>query len=76
MAVEPHAYVLVGTGSGGEALDRADALPEFARRYLAGHGPATDRDLARWAGIPLRDVRAGLSAIASELKELATASST
>ena len=25
-------------------------------------GPANDRDLARWAGIPLRDARAGLAA--------------
>ena len=51
-------------------LDRAAALPEFTRRYLAGHGPASERDLARWAAIPLRDVRAGLGAIASELHDL------
>jgi hypothetical protein len=49
---------------------RDAALAELARRYLAGHGPATDRDLARWAGLPLRDARAGLGAIASELREL------
>jgi len=42
---------------------------QLARRYLAGHGPADDRDLAKWAGLPLRDARAGLSAIASELEE-------
>jgi hypothetical protein len=46
------------------------ALAELARRYLAGHGPATDRDLARWAGLPLRDARAGLGAIAGELREM------
>ncbi|HMJ96361.1 MAG TPA: crosslink repair DNA glycosylase YcaQ family protein, partial [Thermoleophilaceae bacterium] len=45
------------------------ALAELARRYLAGHGPASDRDLARWAGLPLRDVRAGLSAISSEIED-------
>jgi hypothetical protein len=44
------------------------ALAELARRYLAGHGPATDRDLAKWAGLPLRDARAGLRAIAGELE--------
>jgi hypothetical protein len=49
---------------------RETALAELARRYLAGHGPATDRDLARWAGLPLRDARAGLTAIAGELREL------
>jgi hypothetical protein len=36
---------------------------------LVGHAPANDRDLARWAGLPLRDARAGLSAIAPELVE-------
>jgi hypothetical protein len=51
-------------------FDREAALAELARRYLAGHGPADERDLARWAGLPLRDARAGLAAIAGELDEL------
>ena len=46
------------------------ALAELARRYLTGHGPATDTDLATWIGLPLRDARAGLEAIAGELAEL------
>jgi uncharacterized protein YcaQ len=50
-------------------VDRDRALAELARRYLAGHGPADDRDLARWAGLPLRDARSGLSRIAGELVE-------
>jgi hypothetical protein len=65
-----HAYALVRDWLGEEAtkpVDRDAALAELARRYLAGHGPASDRDLARWAGLPLRDARAGLSAIAPEL---------
>ena len=41
-------------------VDRDAALVVLARRYLAGHGPATDRDLAYWSGLPLRDARAGL----------------
>jgi hypothetical protein len=65
-----HAYALVRDWLGEQKrLDRDRALAEFARRYLAGHGPARDRDMARWAGIPLRDARAGLSAIAGELAE-------
>lgn len=52
------------------APDRPVALAELARRYLAGHGPATDADLARWSGLPLGDARAGLSAIAGSLREL------
>jgi hypothetical protein len=50
-------------------LDRDRALAELARRYLAGHAPASDRDLAKWAGLPLRDARAGLGAIAGELEQ-------
>ena len=66
-----HAYALVRDWLGEPpAVDRDLALAELARRYLAGHGPADDRDLARWAGLPLRDVRAGLRAIAPELTEL------
>jgi hypothetical protein len=44
------------------AVDRDAALAELARRYLAGHGPADERDLARWAGIQLTKARAGLRA--------------
>jgi len=51
------------------AIDRDLALAELARRYLLGHGPADERDLAKWSGLPLRDVRVGLHAIASELTE-------
>jgi hypothetical protein len=43
------------------AMGREVALGELARRYLAGHAPAADRDLARWAGIGLRDARLGLA---------------
>jgi Winged helix DNA-binding domain len=65
-----HAYVLVRDWLGEQQpVDRDRALAELARRYLAGHGPASDRDLARWAGLPLRDARAGLNAIAGELED-------
>jgi hypothetical protein len=65
-----HAYVLVRDWLGEpEPVDRDAALAQLARRYLSGHGPAGDRDLARWAGLPLRDARAGMAAIASELEQ-------
>jgi hypothetical protein len=70
MAGKEHAYVLVRDWLGEQRpVDRDAALAELARRYLIGHAPAGDRDLARWAGLPLRDARAGLEAIASELVE-------
>ena len=42
----------------------------FGRDALGGFAPATDRDFAYWAGLPLRDVRTGLRAISSEIKEV------
>jgi hypothetical protein len=69
MAAKEHCYVLVRDWLGPQKpVDREAALAELARRYLVGHGPADERDLARWAGLPLRDARAGLAAIASELR--------
>jgi hypothetical protein len=50
-------------------MDREQALGLLARRYLAGHAPADDRDLAKWAGLPLGDARRGLAAIASGLAD-------
>ena len=38
-------------------VDREQALAELARRYVVGHAPASDADLATWSGLPLRDVR-------------------
>jgi len=57
------AFVLVRDWLGAQppAMSREAALGELARRYLAGHAPAADRDLAQWAGIGLRDARLGLA---------------
>ncbi len=48
--------------------DRTAALAALARRYVTGHGPVTERDLAYWATLPLGDVRAGLAAAAGDLE--------
>jgi DNA glycosylase AlkZ-like len=75
MAGREHAYALVRDWLGelprpwGAAVDRDRALAELAVRYLAGHGPATERDLAKWAGLPLGDARRGLAAIAGRLAD-------
>lgn len=72
MIDKEHAYALVDDWLGrSRPVNREQALAELARRYLDGHGPAHERDLAKWAGLPLRDVRAGLGAIVSELTERA-----
>jgi len=70
MVGKQHAYVLVRDWLGPQpAIDREQGLAELARRYLAGHGPADERDLARWAGLPLGDARAGLAAISRRLEQ-------
>jgi hypothetical protein len=70
MVGKQHAFALTRDWLGDpKPIDRDRVLAELARRFLAGHGPATDRDLAQWAGVPLRDARAGLHRIANELVE-------
>ena len=65
------AYALVHDwlGTPPRVMDRTAALARLAERFLAGHGPATDRDLAKWAGLPLRDARLGLAQLTSSLIE-------
>jgi hypothetical protein len=48
-------------------LDRDAGLAELALRYFRGHGPATVADLARWAGLTVTDVRAGVAAVRDRL---------
>lgn len=38
-----------------------EALGEFAARYFASHGPATERDFAWWASLPLGEARTGIA---------------
>jgi hypothetical protein len=48
-------------------LGRDEALGELALRYFRGHGPATIKDLARWAKLVAADVRAGVSVARPQL---------
>lgn len=48
-------------------LDREEALAELALRFFTGHGPATPADLARWAFLPLGEVRRGVAAVRERL---------
>ena len=46
---------------------RDDSLAELAKRYFTSHGPATVQDFAGWTGLTLRDARAGLESVQSQL---------
>lgn len=47
-----------------------EALGRLALRYFRGHGPATVADLVRWAGITVRQARAGLDLARAKLTSL------
>ena len=69
MVGKQHAYVLVRDWLGEvKPVPRERALAELGRRYLVGHAPADAADLAKWSGLPLRDARAALDSIASEIE--------
>lgn len=43
-------------------LPRDEALAELVERYVGSHGPCSVADIARWAGLPVGEVRAGVAA--------------
>ena len=57
-----------------EAPEREHCLAELARRYFAAFAPATERDFAKWSGLPLGECRAGLARIAGELDQVGASS--
>ncbi|MFN2537905.1 MAG: winged helix DNA-binding domain-containing protein [Mycobacteriales bacterium] len=64
MVGREQAFVLVADWLGKQPrISRSAALRELGVRYLAGHGPSTDRDLAKWAGLGLRDARTALEGL-------------
>lgn len=50
--------------------DKDLAIRELARRYFRAFGPATLADFKAWSGLSALQSKAGLNAIASELKEV------
>jgi hypothetical protein len=66
-----HTYVLVDEvvpAGAGDALDDDDARRELTRRFLVGHGPASDRDLGRWSTLTLGQIRSALAELGDELE--------
>jgi DNA glycosylase AlkZ-like len=59
-----HTYVLVDEtvpAGPSDLLVEEDARRELTRRFVTGHGPASERDLARWSTLTLGQVRAALA---------------
>ncbi|NQX27883.1 winged helix DNA-binding domain-containing protein [Microbacteriaceae bacterium VKM Ac-2854] len=55
---------------GSAAPDPDEALARIAGRYLASHGPASERDLSVWAKIPLTAARSGIAALGDAVQSL------
>lgn len=51
----------------GRRFGREEALAELARRYFAGHGPASVRDFAWWSGLRISEAEEGLLAVSAGL---------
>lgn len=55
---------------GARHIGAQDALVEWVRRYVGGHGPVEQQDLARWFGLPLGHIRAALARLEDELEQV------
>ena len=68
-----HTYVLADETVPPGALDHLvgeDAQRELTRRFISGHGPASDRDLARWSTLTLGMIRSALDDLSAELEHV------
>lgn len=68
-----HTYVLadeVVPPGPNDSLAGEDARRELTRRFLAGHGPASERDLARWSTLTLTQIRSALADLGDELERV------
>lgn len=50
-----------------EPLQQEEALSRLAVRYFAGHGPATQRDLMRWAGLSAAEATRAIAGAGKKL---------
>ncbi|WP_163543867.1 winged helix DNA-binding domain-containing protein [Occultella kanbiaonis] len=66
-----HTYVLVDEILPPEpTLDRDEAVARLVHRFFAGHGPASIKDLTRWAALTQADVRRGLELVGDRLERV------
>ena len=68
-----HTYVLVDEvvpPAPSDDLAEDDARRELTRRFISGHGPASDRDLARWSTLTLGQIRSALADLTGDLERV------
>jgi hypothetical protein len=67
---EQHLVLLAEWAPRTSRPERDEALGELASRYFRGHGPATVKDLARWAKLLAADVRTAVAIARPALEKL------
>src|SRR5512134_1671924 len=66
-----HTYALLAERAPrARVLERDEALAELTLRFFTGHGPATGRHFAWWAGLTVADATAGLHLVGDRLTRL------
>lgn len=63
-----HTYALVDetiAPTEADGWSRERSLIELTHRFLAGHGPASERDLQRWGGLTLTEIRSATAELTS-----------
>ena len=64
-----HSYALVDdVVAPAPPRTREEALVELARRFFAGHGPASVKDFTRWSSLTVADTKAALAVLDDELE--------
>jgi hypothetical protein len=53
-----------------DAFSGDEPLGELARRFLRSHAPATAKDLAWWAGVPMAEARRGIEIVKARPREV------
>jgi hypothetical protein len=66
-----HIYALLEERApGAETKTPEEGLAELTRRYFATRGPPAAKDFAKWSGLTVAHVRAGLQTVKSELERV------
>ena len=64
-----HTYVLLDAAvppGPADDLDHDEAVLRLTHRFVRGHGPVGERDLARWSTLTLGEIRTALARLASD----------
>ncbi|MEW5915092.1 MAG: winged helix DNA-binding domain-containing protein [Gemmatimonadota bacterium] len=69
MRGKQHTYALLARRApNAKTIPRDEALGELARRFFTGHAPATLKHFVWWSGLSVKDAKAGLELVRTQLR--------